>query len=277
MSGKRVAVVTGSNKGIGFAIVRALCKQFDGDVYLTARNEDRGKQAVNDLNGEGLNPKFHILDITDLKSITALKEFISKEYGGLNVFVHNAAIAYKVSDPAPFDEQARVTVGVNFTNTIDLCKNFLPLMRNNGRLAIVASTSGPMSLGKCSAENQAFFKSSNLKVEELVRKMDEFVEAAQTGVHIKKGFSNSAYGMSKLGVIAYTRILAKDAQKLSAQNVLVNCCCPGYVSTDMSSHKGHKTPDQGAETPVFISLIPEGSTKPTGEFLSNKQINKWYE
>lgn len=34
----RVAVVTGSNKGIGLAVVQALCKQFEGDVYLTARD-----------------------------------------------------------------------------------------------------------------------------------------------------------------------------------------------------------------------------------------------
>ena len=37
-----VAVVTGANKGIGFGIVRALCKKYDGDVYLTARDEARG-------------------------------------------------------------------------------------------------------------------------------------------------------------------------------------------------------------------------------------------
>ena len=45
----KVAVVTGSNKGIGFAIVRALCKKFDGDVYLTSRDEGRGKDAVETL------------------------------------------------------------------------------------------------------------------------------------------------------------------------------------------------------------------------------------
>ena len=43
---KRVAVVTGSNKGIGFAIVRGLAKAFKGDVYLTARNEERGLKAM---------------------------------------------------------------------------------------------------------------------------------------------------------------------------------------------------------------------------------------
>ena len=46
--------VTGANKGVGFGCVRGLCKQFDGDVYLTARNEKLGQEAVKILNGEGL-------------------------------------------------------------------------------------------------------------------------------------------------------------------------------------------------------------------------------
>lgn len=45
----QVAVVTGSNKGIGLAIVRGLCLQFKGDVYLTSRDEQRGKAAVEQL------------------------------------------------------------------------------------------------------------------------------------------------------------------------------------------------------------------------------------
>ena len=49
MASSKVAVVTGSNKGIGFAIVKQLCQQFDGTVYLTSRDEGRGKAAVAEL------------------------------------------------------------------------------------------------------------------------------------------------------------------------------------------------------------------------------------
>lgn len=45
MSTTKVAVVTGANKGIGFEMVRALCKKFDGDVFLTSRDEGRGQEA----------------------------------------------------------------------------------------------------------------------------------------------------------------------------------------------------------------------------------------
>ena len=86
----RVAVVTGANKGIGLAIVRSLCKQFTGEVYLTARDEGRGQAAVALLKAEGLNPKFHQLDITSQESVDALKKFVLEKYGGIDVLVNNA-------------------------------------------------------------------------------------------------------------------------------------------------------------------------------------------
>ena len=91
----RVALVTGANKGIGFAIVRDLCRQFTGDVVLTARDTARGQAAVQQLQAEGLSPRFHQLDIDDLQSIRALRDFLRKEYGGLDVLVNNAGIAFK--------------------------------------------------------------------------------------------------------------------------------------------------------------------------------------
>jgi len=78
----RVAIITGGNKGIGLGIVRGMCKQFNGDVILTSRDSERGVAAVKVLEGEGLSPKFHQLDIDSQQSITALKEFVEKNYGG---------------------------------------------------------------------------------------------------------------------------------------------------------------------------------------------------
>ncbi|EGW00851.1 Carbonyl reductase [NADPH] 1 [Cricetulus griseus] len=94
-SSRRVALVTGANKDIGFAITRELCRKFSGDVVLTARDEDRGKEAVQQLQEEGLSPRFHQLDIDDLQSIRALRDFLLQEYGGLDVLINNAYIAFK--------------------------------------------------------------------------------------------------------------------------------------------------------------------------------------
>ena len=98
-SAPQVALVTGANKGIGFAIVQQLCRQFPGDVVLRARDEARGRAAAQQLQAEGLSPRFHLLDIDDLQSIRVLRDFLRKEYGGLDVLVNNAAIVFKRKDP----------------------------------------------------------------------------------------------------------------------------------------------------------------------------------
>lgn len=95
---RHVALVTGSNKGIGLAIVRSLCKKFDGDVILTSRDEGRGKEAAAQLNKkEGLHPIYYQLDITSADSIERLHKFLKEQYGGLDILINNAGIAYKSS------------------------------------------------------------------------------------------------------------------------------------------------------------------------------------
>ncbi|MBN3298267.1 CBR1 reductase, partial [Amia calva] len=132
MSTPRVALVTGSNKGIGLAVVRALCQQFAGDVYLTARDVGRGTDAVRSLKSEGLNPLFHQLDITNPDSRRSVRDFLQEKYGGLDVLINNAAIAFKVVDPTPFAVQAEVTLNTNFFATRDLCNELLPIIKPRG-------------------------------------------------------------------------------------------------------------------------------------------------
>merc|ERR1711892_473889 len=91
----KVAVVTGGNKGIGLGIVRALCKQFEGDVYLTSRDEGRGKEAVELLKAEGLSPLFAVLDLGNEETIFKVRDTMKEKYGGIDVLVNNAGIAFK--------------------------------------------------------------------------------------------------------------------------------------------------------------------------------------
>lgn len=88
--------VTGGNKGIGYAIVRSLCQQYDGNVYLTARDITRGLNAVSELEKQGLKPKFHQLDINDDESVAKFRDYLKNTYDGLDVLINNAAIAFKV-------------------------------------------------------------------------------------------------------------------------------------------------------------------------------------
>ncbi|CAH1238304.1 CBR1 [Branchiostoma lanceolatum] len=251
----RVAVVTGSNKGIGFEIVRGLCKQFDGIVYLTARNEKLGQEAVQKLKSEGLNPSFHQLDITNEQSIQALKQHLQDKHGGLDVLVNNAGFAYSGADKTPFGIQAVDSLGINFFGTMAISKALLPMIRPHGRVVNVSSRIGTMSLKKCSAKLQARFRDRSIQEEELVTLMNKFIETAKNGKHVENGFSDSAYGMSKVGMTVLTFIQAREMEKDSREDILVNCLCPGWCNTDMTGNRFERTAADGADTAIFLAFI----------------------
>ncbi|KAH0520872.1 Carbonyl reductase [NADPH] 1 [Microtus ochrogaster] len=170
LSCSHVALVTGANKNIGFAITRDLCRKFSGDVVLTARDETRGKEAVQQLQAEGLSPHFHQLDMDDLQSIGALRDFLLKEYGDL--LVNNAVTAFKNADPTPFHIQAEVTMKTNFFGTQDVCTELLPLMKPRGRGVNVSSMLSLRALKNCSPKLQQKFRRATIREEELVGLMN---------------------------------------------------------------------------------------------------------
>uniref|UniRef100_A0A8C6W1A8 Carbonyl reductase (NADPH) n=1 Tax=Nannospalax galili TaxID=1026970 RepID=A0A8C6W1A8_NANGA len=282
----RVALVTGGNKGIGFAITRDLCRKFSGDVVLTARDEARGRAAVQQLQAEGLSPRFHQLDIDDLQSIRALRDFLRKEYGGLNVFVLFRPITpihlscslspLKDADPTPFHIQAEVTMKTNFFGTRDVSTELLPLIKPQGRVVNVSSMLSISALKKCSPELQEKFRSDTITEEELVGLMNKFVEDTKKGVHAKEGWPNSAYGVTKIGVTVLSRIHARKLnEQRKGDKILLNACCPGWVRTDMAGPSATKSPEEGAETPVYLALLPPDAEGPHGQFVEEKQAKPW--
>ncbi|XP_069745073.1 carbonyl reductase [NADPH] 1-like [Narcine bancroftii] len=276
MTGKRVAVVSGSNKGIGLEVVRALCRQFDGDVFLTARDQGRGEQAVQKLQQEQLKPLFHQLDIDDPLSIRKLREFMLKNYGGIDVLVNNAGIAFKVADTAPFGVQAEVTMKTNFFSTREMCTELLPIVKPLGRVVNVSSMCGARALKNCSSELQEKFRSSTITEEELVELMKKFVEDAKNGVHPEKGWPSHAYGVTKLGVTVLSMILARKLNKeRPADKILLNACCPGWVKTDMAGPNAPGTAEEGAVTPVYLALLAAGAEAPQGKYVTNKTVQEW--
>ncbi|XP_078686737.1 carbonyl reductase [NADPH] 1-like [Branchiostoma floridae x Branchiostoma belcheri] len=266
----RVAVVTGANKGIGLEIVRGLCRQFDGTVYLTARNEKLGQEAVQKLKSEGLNPSFHQLDITDEQSIQALKKHLQDKHGGLDVLVNNAGFAYKVGDTIPFGTQAVDSVGINFFGTLAVSKALLPIIRPHGRVVNVSSQAAQMALKKCSAELQARFRDRSIKEEELVKLLHKFIETAKAGKHQENGFADWAYGMSKIGMSVLTFIQAREMEKDPREDILVNCLCPGSCKTDMAPDDGRtRTAAQGADTAILLALIKPKESQ--GQFFYERK------
>ena len=107
--------------------------------------------------------------------------------------------------------------------------------------------------------------------------MNEFIEATQDQDSFERsGWPISSYGISKMGV----NLLAQLQQKYldsnePERNLRINSCCPGLVETDMTKGKHAKesylSTDQGAETPVYLALLPSTDTSVRGRFYKSKK------
>jgi len=279
-----VAIVTGSNKGIGFAIVRALCKKFEGDVYLTSRDEGRGHAALETLRQEGLHPKFHVLDIGNENTIVKLRDFIKEKYGGIDILVNNAGIAFKQDATEPFAVQAKVTLETNYWANKRACQVLFPILNAGARVVNVSSSLGYLGhlTSRAAPENKTkaeeltrTLSSPELTEAELDALMRDFVSSASTGEHQAHGWLNSTYMTSKLGWSALTRIQQREMGQDEREDIVINHVHPGYVDTDMSSHKGALSIDRGAESSVFAALLPP-RTGVRGEFIWHDcQVLDW--
>lgn len=259
----RVAVVTGSNKGIGLSVVKLLVPKFTGDVILTARDVGRGEAAVKELETKyGLKAKFHQLDIENVASITALRDHLKKTYGGLDVLINNAGMAYKDKDPTPFSEQAQNTIKVNYMATLKVCEILFPILRPHARVVNVSSAAGMLQLIPSAPLRKELAK-ANLTVENLNELVTDYLGDVEDGIY-PKVWGSSAYVVSKVFLSALTRIHQRQFNKDPREDLVINCCHPGYVDTDMTSHKGKLTTDQGAVAPVYLATLPPGKDAPRG-------------
>lgn len=279
---EKVAVVTGGNKGIGLGIVRSLCKQFDGKVYLTSRDVERGNEAVRILQDEGLHPLFHQLDILDTKSIQNLRDYFLEKYGGIDVLVNNAGIAFKVSSTEPVSHQAKVTVRTNYWGTKEVCDILFPILKPGARVVNMSSSCGFLGkMDKCvnkekGAMIKKTFASEDLSNEELDELMKSFVSSAAEGCLDQNGWITDSYNVSKMGVSALSRIQQRQLdQDSSRSNIVVNHVHPGYVDTDMTSHKGPLTIDRGAQSAVFAAMLPADTNIKGAYIWHDNQIVDW--
>ena len=174
--------MTGSNKGIGTAVVKELCKKFDGDVFLTSRDVGRGTATVEELTKQGFNPKFHWLDIDDEASVLKFRDFLKETYGGLDVLVNNAAILipWRGGSVELFAEHASKTLDTNFFNTLRTCNILFPILRPHARVVNLTSMLGHLIMIKgqdqAAADLRAKLASDELTTDELVKIMKNFVE-----------------------------------------------------------------------------------------------------
>ncbi|KXL45748.1 hypothetical protein M433DRAFT_154218 [Acidomyces richmondensis BFW] len=286
----RVAAVTGANKGIGLAIVRNLALQYPTSpfksgpflIYLTARSPERGAEAVESLNndpqvkhakvlahdGGDTTIKFHVLDISQSKSIRNFGEFLRKQHpDGIDIVINNAGIALQGFDRNVVEK----TLAINYFGTLEVTQELLPLIRRGGRLVNVSSAAG--KLNKYSEEiRDEFLLAAQKNISAVNVIMEKFKNAVIAGSEKQAGFPSAAYAVSKAGETAFTKVVAMEAER-AGRGVLINACCPGYVKTDMTRGGGVKTPDEGAKTPVMLALQDIGGK--TGRYWQDGVEAEW--
>jgi carbonyl reductase 1 len=249
--GKRVALVTGANKGIGKEIARKLSSDKDIITILACRTN--GEKTAKEL---GCDHHCY-LELTDDQSIEDCAKYVEETFGKLDILVNNAAICF--NDPTlygkvpytPFEKQAAITIQTNFFGTYKLTNKLLPLLQRSSnqpaRIINIASSAGRLGILK-SQEKMDMFTDPDLTTEKLEQNMNDFVKAVETGVYEKQGWARTCYGMSKLGLIAYTKIMARDHP-----NLLVNSVDPGYCATDQNDNQGTRPVERGAVTPYLLA------------------------
>lgn len=238
-------------------------------VILACRDPSSGQLEADIMKAGGLDVEFRQCDISSTESIQAFADSITTDFQRVDILVNNAAIAFKGSDPTPFCDQAEPTIHTNFFGTLECTTALLPLLRASPspRIVNVASMAGHLRILP-TGDRREEFSSPSLTLESLVALMRSFVADVKAGVHQQNRWPNTCYGMSKLGVVAMTKILAREEPAIT-----VNACCPGYCATDMSSHRGSRTAEHGARTPTFLAMLPDGG--PSGKFFSDDIEIEW--
>lgn len=237
---KKIAVVTGSNRGLGFETCRQLAKK-NFQVILTSRDESKGKTAVDKLREEGLDIVYHPLDIINIESINEFKNFIYHNFSRLDVLVNNAGVNLDNRGDLGYGESIfnltieilHKTMETNVYGPLILCQTMIPLMIENkyGRIINVSSGMGQFSI---------------------------------------MGSGYSAYRISKTAINVLTCILAAE---LKDKNILVNSVCPGWVKTDMGGSDAPQTVEEGVYTTIWLATLPDDG--PTGKFFRNQEVIDW--
>lgn len=270
---QKVAVVTGANKGLGYCTTKQLCRRFEGVVILTARDPSRGHAAVAELHQEGLRPIFHELDVTNLDSIKALKSFIKRNFGRVDILVQNAGIVCEdTMERSLCPTQVEKTIKTNFTGVLEVFRELRPLLKSGARVVNVTSGMGKLEI--LGPELRVKFADPYLTEEQLVQLIEEYlVEWMDDHDGHSHGWPDSPYGMSKLALTVLTKIQARQMEKNGLENVLVSSVSPGWVRTDMGGCSAPFSADQGARSIVEIAFLPKCS--PNGQFWRKGKTSSW--
>ena len=243
MSTKKIALITGANKGIGLETARQLGKQ--GITVLTgARDEAKSGQAAETLRKEGLDAHGIVIDVNDAGSIQKAAAGIERDHGRLDILVNNAGVMLDDDKKKPSEQSLEVwrkTFDTNLFGLIATTQAFLPLLRKSaaGRIVNLSSILGSIHFhatpGSPTYDNKV-----------------------------------AAYNVSKSAVNAFTVQLAYE---LKDTPMKVNAAHPGWVKTEMGGEGATMEISDGAKTSV--ALATAGADGPNGAFLHMGETLPW--
>ncbi|HWU43164.1 MAG TPA: SDR family NAD(P)-dependent oxidoreductase [Bdellovibrio sp.] len=236
---KKIAIVTGAHRGLGYATSEALAQR-GFKVIMAMRNLDQAQKEINALKIKDLDVVAMKLDVSQEKSINDFAEAFRREYGGVvDVLVNNAGIFIDNEDGGDNSvfKTKLTTIQKTFaTNTVGpflLTQKLFPLMKQEGYGRIVNVSSGMGQLGEMN-NNYA------------------------------------AYRISKTALNVVTKVFAAES---GSEDILVNSICPGWVRTDMGGPNAARSIDQGIKGIVWAATLPKGG--PNGGFFRDGEPISW--
>lgn len=243
MSTKKIALITGANKGIGLETARQLAKQ-GITVLAGARDEAKANAAAAQLSKEGLDAHGIVIDVNDADSIYEAAARIERDYGRLDILVNNAGVMLDDQNKKPSEQSIevwRATFETNLFGLVATTQALLPLLRKSaaGRIVNLSSILGSITL------------------------------------HVTPGSpiydsKLPAYDVSKSAVNAYTVHLAWE---LKDTPIKVNAAHPGWVKTEMGGEGANMEIEEGAKTSVALATLgPDG---PNGGYLHMGETLPW--
>jgi NAD(P)-dependent dehydrogenase (short-subunit alcohol dehydrogenase family) len=144
-----IALVTGANRGLGFAAARALARE-GACVLVAGRDHAKAEQAAATLRDEGLDVHPIQLDVTAPDSVAAAVTQVARDQGRLDVLVNNAGVLPEAVDGSEHEfanpDTFRATFDTNLFGAVAVTEAFLPLLRRSplGRIVNVSTTMGSL-------------------------------------------------------------------------------------------------------------------------------------
>ena len=228
---KKIAMITGANKGIGFATARRLAEQ-GMTVLLASRNRERGERAAAQLREDGLDAIALELDVADDASIERAAARVSDDFGRLDVLVNNAGIYESTTPTTTTRAVLRDLFETNVFGVVSVTNAMLPLLQKSEAARIVNVSSEVASLTTITDPAGPLYD------------MDDM-----------------AYQASKAAVNMLTVMYSKA---LRESGIKVNAAIPGYVKTDFNGNTGDISAMEGASASVALALL--GDDGPTGQY-----------